>query len=240
MIIYPAIDIKDGRAVRLFQGRAQDSTDYGDPIAAALRWQTEGAEYLHMVDLDGAFEGKGRNLDTVAQVVHKLNIPIQLGGGIRTMEDIRIRLEEVGITRVILGTVAASDPDLVARACEKWPGRIVLGMDVKDGFVAVQGWVEKSQATPEAVLPIMREAGVDTVIFTDISRDGMMEGPNVPLTRRIVEISRMNVIGSGGVSSLADISGLKEAGCAGAITGKALYMGAITLSEAMKAAGEER
>ncbi len=234
MTIYPAIDIKGGRAVRLVQGHMNQSTDYGDPGAAAKRWQDIGAQYIHVVDLDGAIEGSGANLDTVSQIVNSVSVPVQLGGGIRTLEDIQIRLDEIGVTRVILGTIATSDPDLVRDACRRWPGRIVLGLDVRDGVVAVRGWVEKSNATPDQIMALMKDAGVDTIIFTDIRRDGMMQGPNIEATRKVVKDSGLSVIGSGGVSSLDNVRALKEAGCEGVIIGTALYSGAIQLADALR------
>lgn len=236
MTIYPAIDIRKGRAVRLIQGKAEQSTDYGDPVEAARRWAEDGAQALHMVDLDGAFDGVGLNLAVVSRVVQAVKVPVQLGGGIRTLDDIRERLELVGVARVILGTAATVDPKMVEEACRRYPGRIVLGLDVRDGRVAVRGWAQESELTPAQVLPRMRDAGIDTVIFTDISRDGMLSGPNVELTAQVVEQSGMRVIGSGGVGSLSDIAALRAAGCAGVILGKSLYSGAISLGDALRCA----
>lgn len=233
MIIYPAIDIKSGCAVRLNQGRFDEITDYGDPVAAAVRWQDEGAEYIHVVDLDGALEGVGANLDTIRTMVKTVDVPIQVGGGIRTYDDIEIRLEEIGVERVILGTVATSDPELVKEVCKRWPGRIVLGLDIRNGVIAVRGWKTDVDMKPEDLLMEMQAIGIDTVVFTDISRDGLLGGPNVELTHSIIQKSRMNVIGSGGISSLEDIHSLKDAGCAGAILGRALYTGAFSLKDAL-------
>ena len=145
MIIYPAIDMKGGRCVRLLQGRAQNLTDYGDPLVMARRWAQDGARWLHLVDLDGAFDGAGGNLDAVERIARELDIPVQLGGGIRTMADVELRLERLGVSRVILGTAAVENPQLVRDACRAYPGRVAVGIDARDGFVAVRGWTERSQ-----------------------------------------------------------------------------------------------
>lgn len=237
MQIYPAIDIKDGRAVRLRQGLAADVTDYGTPAEAAMDWKTQGATYLHVVDLDGAFEGKGRNLPLVAEIVRETGLPVELGGGIRTMEDIEARLT-LGVARVILGTVALTDPDLVRRACARYPGRIACGIDAKDGRVAVRGWVEASDVDPVDLALRMKDVGVLDVIYTDIRRDGMQTGPNVESTAELVRRTGLRVIGSGGVGKIQDLYDLRDAGCAGAIVGKALYNGNFTLAQALRLEAE--
>ena len=237
MQIYPAIDIKDGRAVRLRQGLAADVTDYGTPAEAAMDWKTQGATYLHVVDLDGAFEGKGRNLPLVAEIVRETGLPVELGGGIRTMEDIEARLS-LGVARVILGTVALTDPELVRRACARYPGRIACGIDAKDGRVAVRGWVEASDVDPVDLALRMKDAGVLDVIYTDIRRDGMQTGPNVESTAELVRRTGLRVIGSGGVGKIQDLYDLRDAGCAGAIVGKALYNGNFTLAQALRLEAE--
>ena len=237
MQIYPAIDIKDGRAVRLRQGLAADVTDYGTPAEAAMDWKTQGATYLHVVDLDGAFEGKGRNLPLVAEIVRETGLLVELGGGIRTMEDIEARLS-LGVARVILGTVALTDPDLVRRACARYPGRIACGIDAKDGRVAVHGWVEASDVDPVDLALRMKDAGVQDVIYTDIRRDGMQTGPNVEATAELVRRTGLRVIGSGGVGKIQDLYDLRDAGCAGAIVGKALYNGNFTLAQALRLEAE--
>lgn len=237
MQIYPAIDIKDGRAVRLRQGLAADVTDYGTPAEAAMDWKTQGATYLHVVDLDGAFKGKGRNLPLVAEIVRETGLPVELGGGIRTMEDIEARLS-LGVARVILGTVALTDPDLVRRACARYPGRIACGIDAKDGRVAVRGWVEASDVDPVDLALRMKDAGVLDVIYTDIRRDGMQTGPNVEATAELVRRTGLRVIGSGGVGKIQDLYDLRDAGCAGAIVGKALYNGNFTLAQALRLEAE--
>ncbi|MGI5884269.1 MAG: 1-(5-phosphoribosyl)-5-[(5-phosphoribosylamino)methylideneamino]imidazole-4-carboxamide isomerase [Candidatus Spyradocola sp.] len=237
MQIYPAIDIKGGRAVRLRQGLAEDVTDYGTPAEAAMDWKNQGATYLHVVDLDGAFEGRGKNLPLVAQIVAETKLPVELGGGIRTMEDIEARLS-LGVARVILGTVALENPELVRRACALYPGRIACGIDAKDGRVAVRGWVEDSDVAPVDLALRMRDAGVMDVIYTDIRRDGMQTGPNVESTAELVRKTGMRIIGSGGVGKLQDLYDLRDAGCAGAIVGKALYNGNFTLAEARRLEAE--
>ena len=233
MIIYPAIDMKDGRCVRLLQGRAEDVTDYGDPCEVARRWAQAGARWIHLVDLDGAFSGQGKNREVIAHIAQKQSVPVQLGGGIRTMADVEDRLERVGVSRVILGTAAVENPRLVKEACRAYPGRVAVGIDARNGFVAVRGWTERSDVPALELARRVRDAGVETVVYTDISKDGMMQGPSIEQTARMVRESGLRVIGSGGVSSLADIGALKEVGCAGVITGKALYSGAFTLAQAL-------
>ncbi|MGI6169730.1 MAG: 1-(5-phosphoribosyl)-5-[(5-phosphoribosylamino)methylideneamino]imidazole-4-carboxamide isomerase [Christensenellales bacterium] len=231
MIIFPAVDIKNGKCVRLIQGRAQDETIYGDPVAMAQKWQAAGARYLHVVDLDGAFCGKGENIQTIRAMIGALYIPMQLGGGIRTVDDIAQRLE-MGVDRVILGTVAVEDPELVAKAAAMYPGRIAVGIDAKHGKVAIRGWVEDSGMDAVDLAKGIQDAGVDTVIYTDISRDGMLGGPNYEATQAIVETG-LRVIGSGGVGKGEHLRILSDIGCYGAIVGKALYDGRMDISEAL-------
>ncbi len=233
MQIYPAIDIKNGRAVRLVQGLADNVTDYGAPVNAAMNWKDQGATYLHVVDLDGAFDGESQNLPLIEEIVKKTGLLVELGGGIRTMEGIARRIE-MGVSRVILGTAALENPDLAAEACARFSGKIACGIDAKDGLVAVRGWVEKSEVTPVELALKMKQIGICDIIYTDISRDGMQTGPNVEATRKLIEQTGMNIIGSGGVGQLSDLYALRDAGCAGAIVGKALYNGNFTLAEALK------
>lgn len=236
MRIYPAIDIKDGKAVRLLQGRADNKTVYGDdPSAMALRWAEQGAEYLHVVDLDGAFTGEGKNLTAVGRICSVLKIPVQLGGGIRSMLDIEKRFD-LGVTRVILGTAAISDPDFVALAAQTYPNRIVAGIDAKDGKVAIKGWVEVSNESAYDLAKRLFALGISTVVYTDISKDGMLTGPNFEATKKMHDESGMDVIASGGVSSIEDIARLAAMGIHGAITGKAIYDGRIDLQEAIRTA----
>ena len=233
MILYPAIDLLDGRAVRLRQGRREDVTDFGDPVALARRWREKGAQWLHLVDLEAAFDGQSRQLPLLERIVAAFGGPVELGGGLRTMEDIRLRME-AGVRRCIIGTAAAENPDLVREACERWPGRIAVGIDGKNGRVALRGWVTTAELTAAELALQMKAAGVTTVIYTDVSRDGMMQGPNVSATRALIAQTGMEIIGSGGVSSLRDVAALREAGCAGAILGRALYENAFTLEEALE------
>jgi len=239
MRIYPAIDLKDGNCVRLLQGRPQDATVYGaDPVAMATRWAEEGAEYLHVVDLDGAFTGKGKNLEAVSRICKTVGgLPVQLGGGIRTMEDIEKRLV-LGVARVILGTAAISDPEFTAEAAKCFPEQIMAGIDAKDGFAAVRGWVEVTKVRAAELAKQLRDLGISTCVYTDISKDGMLQGPNLEATLEMQQQSGMELIASGGIGSLEDIRALKNLGIHGAITGKALYDGRIRLSEAIAAAKE--
>lgn len=236
MRIYPAIDIKDGKAVRLLQGRADDKTVYGDdPAEMARRWAGEGAQYLHVVDLDGAFTGEGKNLIAVARICSAVKIPVQLGGGIRSMLDIEKRFDH-GVARVILGTAAVSNPDFVAQAAAVYPGRIVAGIDAKDGNAAIKGWVEVSSISAVELAKKLRVMGIGTVVYTDISKDGMLSGPNFEATKQMHDESGMDVIASGGICSLADLERLSAMGVHGAITGKAIYDGRIDLKEAIQIA----
>jgi phosphoribosylformimino-5-aminoimidazole carboxamide ribotide isomerase len=231
--IYPAIDLINGRAVRLRQGRREDVTDCGDPVEMAAKWRSQGAKWLHVVDLEAAFDGQSGQGITIRRMVEAFGGSVQLGGGIRSMNDIRERLEDWGIARCILGTAAVTEPHLVVDACAQYPGKIACGIDAKDGMVAVRGWIDVSTFTALELAKEMEKAGATAVIYTDISRDGMLSGPNVEATKRLVDRAAVPVIASGGVASLADISALKKVGCAGAIVGKALYSGAFTLPMAL-------
>ena len=237
MILYPAIDMLDGQAVRLRQGKRDDVTVFGDPVELAQKWRAKGAEWLHLVDLTAAFEGKTAHLPLIRKVVAAFDGKVELGGGLRTMEDIELRVE-AGVSRCIIGTAAAENPALVAQACRAFPGKIAVGIDAKNGMVATRGWVETSTLTAVDLAMRMRDLGVTTVIYTDVSRDGMMQGPNVPQTAALAQATGMDIIGSGGVSSLADVLAFRDAGCAGAILGRALYEGAFTLEAALAAVKE--
>ncbi|PLX98008.1 MAG: 1-(5-phosphoribosyl)-5-((5-phosphoribosylamino)methylideneamino)imidazole-4-carboxamide isomerase [Desulfuromonas sp.] len=236
MIVIPAIDLKEGKCVRLEQGLMEKDTVYSDdPAAQALHWQQQGAELLHIVDLDGAFAGVPRNREAIQAIVAALDIPAQLGGGIRDLETIEAYLN-LGLSRVILGTVAKENPQLVAEACRRFKDQIVVGIDAKDGKVAVRGWAE---VTEMPVIDLAREfenVGVAAIIYTDISRDGMMQGPNLEATRELAEAVSIPIIASGGVSRMQDIENLlsiEDAGVAGVITGKAIYSGSLDLGEAV-------
>ncbi len=238
MNIYPAIDLKDNACVRLLQGRMEDATVYGkDPAQMARRWVDEGAQWLHVVDLDGAFAGESVNLPAIRAIVAAAGIPVQLGGGIRTMEQISRMLDEVGVRRVILGTVAIEEPGLVAEAVRRYGERIAVGIDASQGRVAVRGWAEATTVTPVELGVKMTEMGVQTIIYTDISRDGMLTGPNFEATQALIEATGASVIVSGGVASLADIHRSRTIGAEGVILGRAIYTGAIELGQALAEAG---
>ena len=233
MQILPAIDLRGGKCVNLVQGIASQETVFSDtPVEMALQWQAEGAEYLHLVDLDGAFQGESANLHIVGEIVSVLDIPVQLGGGIRSMEQLEIVLG-LGVDRAILGTVALKQPSLVKQACATYGGRIAVGIDAKDGMVATEGWLEVSQKS--AVEFAQEMADVQTLIYTDIKSDGMLKGPNVDATADIIAAIPANVIASGGVTSLADVAALKRIGASGAIIGRALYTGALAVQDAIAA-----
>lgn len=236
MIVIPAIDLKAGNCVRLEQGEMHRDTVFSDnPAEQALKWQEAGAELLHLVDLDGAFAGEPRNKGAIASILKALSIPAQLGGGIRDIATIEAYLS-LGLSRVIIGTAAQRNPELVVEACRKFPGKIVVGIDAKNGMVAVQGWAEVTGITAVDLAKTFEDCGVSAIIYTDISRDGMMAGPNIEATKALAEAISVPVIASGGVSSLKDIENLmaiEASGISGAITGKAIYTGAINLAEAI-------
>ncbi|MBQ8655099.1 MAG: 1-(5-phosphoribosyl)-5-[Clostridia bacterium] len=237
MILYPAIDLLDGQAVRLRQGKRDDVTVYGDPVELACKWRKLGGEWLHLVDLGAAFDGQTKHLPLLREIIAAFGRPVELGGGLRTMQDIELRME-AGVSRCIIGTAAVENPDLVRDACRAFPGKIAVGIDARNGLVATRGWVATSSLTAAELALRMRDLGVDAIIYTDVSRDGMMQGPNVSATRALVQATGMNIIGSGGVSAIRDLQDFRAAGCAGAILGKALYEGAFTLPEALTAIKE--
>ncbi len=236
MLVIPAIDLKEGKCVRLEQGLMDRDTVFNDdPAAQALEWQAQGAELLHIVDLDGAFAGEPKNRSAIEAIIKAIAIPAQLGGGIRDIPTIEAYLG-LGLARVIIGTAAQRNPELVREACAKFPGRIVVGIDARDGMVAVQGWAEVTGITAVELAKKFEGFGVSAIIYTDISRDGMLQGPNIEATRTLAESVAIPVIASGGVSSLKDIKnlmGIEASGVSGVITGKAVYTGAIRLSEAI-------
>ena len=242
MILFPAIDIRNGRCVRLTEGKFDCETVFADdPSDMALRWAEAGAEYLHVVDLDGALAGRSSNTEVIERILTKVKIPVQVGGGIRTLENIENMLA-LGVSRVILGSVAVRDPELVREACRKFPGKVVVGIDAKNGEVAVDGWGVGGGIGAVELAKKMAEAGVQHIIFTDISRDGMLSGVNVEATAELAKASGIKVIASGGVASLQDILALKDRakdGIEGCIIGKAIYTGAIDLREALALAKEE-
>lgn len=236
MILYPAIDLKDGACVRLLRGNMDAATVFGtDPAAQAARFAAAGARWLHLVDLNGAFAGRPVNGEAVQAILQAVDLPVQLGGGIRDMGTIEGWLGR-GVARVILGTVAVENPDLVAEAAAAFPGRIAVGIDARGGRVATRGWAEQTGIAATDLARRFEDAGVAAIIYTDIDRDGAMQGPNVAATHALARAVSIPVIASGGVSSLADLIALRDAGAiAGAISGRALYDGALDLSEALAA-----
>ncbi len=239
MIIFPAVDIKNGKCVRLRQGRKEDETVYGDdPAAMGLKWQDMGARWLHVVDLDGAFRKRPQNLEAIQHLRRSLNIPMQLGGGIRTLDTIAAYID-LGIDRLILGTAVLKDPDLVAQALTRYPGRIALGLDAREGLLSVEGWTETSTQSALDVARELEPLQPAALIYTDISRDGVKRGVNLEATKTLAQAVAIPVIASGGVSSLDDISALlplEPLGVIGVITGRALYDGSLDLREALRVA----
>ena len=237
MIFFPAIDLKDGQCVRLIQGDMERVTVFGDdPAAQARIFADAGAGWLHVVDLNGAVTGRPFNEDAVAGILDAIDIPVQLGGGIRDLETITFWLE-CGVRRVILGTVAVRNPDLVRQACKDHPERVAVGIDARDGLVAVEGWTEVSEITALDLAKKFEDSGVAAIIYTDIVRDGAMDGPNIEATIELAKTVSIPVIASGGVSSMADLEALNKAGdglLEGVISGRALYDGRIDLGQAVE------
>ncbi len=236
MILYPAIDLKDGQCVRLLRGEMEAATVFGDdPAAQARAFEAAGAEWLHLVDLNGAFAGRPVNADAVAAILDAVSLPVQLGGGIREMATVE-RWVEAGVARVILGTAAVENPGLVREAAATFPGRVAVGLDARRGKVATRGWAETTDTNATDLARAFEDAGVAAIIYTDIDRDGAMAGPNIPATEALARAVSIPVIASGGVSSLADLVALRNTGAiAGAISGRALYDGAIDLHDALAA-----
>lgn len=234
MRLYPAIDIIDGKCVRLSQGDYSKQTTFAEnPIEVAKMWQEQGGEFLHLVDLDGAKSGDMPNAELISRIAKELDIPVEIGGGIRNMEAIEKYLNS-GVNRVILGTVAIRNPELVKEAVSRFGDRIVVGIDAKDSMVAVSGWEEVSEVSALDLAKQMESYGVKTIIYTDIATDGMLNGPNVEAMAEMVAHTSMDVVASGGVTCLEDLRRLKETGVEGAIIGKALYTDHIKLAEAVE------
>ncbi|MGF7056754.1 1-(5-phosphoribosyl)-5-[(5-phosphoribosylamino)methylideneamino]imidazole-4-carboxamide isomerase [Brassicibacter mesophilus] len=234
MIIFPAIDLKDGKCVRLKQGKFDEVTVFGEsPVEMAKKWEDDGAKFLHLVDIDGAKDGIPKNLELIKNIASNLNIPIQIGGGIRTKETVRILLE-AGVNRIILGTVAVNNKDLLKELVDEYKGKIVVSIDAKDGLVAVDGWINVSEVSSIDLVCELENIGVKTVVYTDISKDGMMQGPNFEVYKTLKKNTKIDIIASGGVSSIEDLKKLKDIGVYGSITGKAIYTGAIDFKKALE------
>ena len=236
MILYPAIDLKDGKCVRLLRGEMSAATVFGDdPAAQAAKFEAAGSTWLHLVDLNGAFAGTPVNAAAVEAILARITVPAQLGGGIRDLATIAMWLEK-GLARVILGTVAVENPDLVRQAALEFPGRVAVGIDARKGFVATKGWATETTIQATDLARSFEDAGVAALIYTDIDRDGAMQGPNIAATEALARAVSIPVIASGGVSSMADLLALRDTGViAGAISGRALYDGAIDLAAALAA-----
>ena len=234
MRIYPAIDIKDGQCVRLFKGQFSDVTVYGDsPAEMAKKWESLGGEYIHVVDLDGALKGHGVNAEKIKEICNSVNVPVQTGGGIRTMEDIEAKLE-CGIDRVIIGTKAVADSDFVKRAVDKYGQKIVIGIDAKDGMVGIEGWEKTSDFTAVEFAKKMVSIGVQTIVYPYIATDGTLAGPNVDAMAEMTKAVDADIIASGGIGSLEHIKSLVPTGVEGVIVGKALYTGKVNLTETVR------
>ena len=240
MIIIPAIDLKDGQCVRLQQGRKEDVTVYSrDPLTTARKWESAGAKVLHIVDLDGAFSGETKNMSSILEIRKHVKLGMQVGGGIRDIVTVD-KLLSAGIDRIIIGTSVIEDPGFVLEACTRFPGRIFIGIDAKDGLVAVRGWEEMSDMEAKELAKRVETVGVAGIIYTDIARDGMLTGPNIPAMQEMVDTVKIPVIASGGIATIEDVKNLLQIkNLWGAITGKAIYSGSLDLKEAIKLAATE-
>jgi phosphoribosylformimino-5-aminoimidazole carboxamide ribotide isomerase len=236
MILYPAIDLKDGHCVRLLHGDMEKATVFGDdPAAQAAKFEAAGCEWVHLVDLNGAFAGEPVNAAAVEAILARITVPAQLGGGIRDMATIERWLSK-GLARVILGTVAVENPDLVRQAAREFPGKVAVGIDARNGRVATKGWATETEVMVTDLAKSFEDAGVSALIYTDIMRDGAMQGPNIDATEALARAVSIPVIASGGVSSLPDLIALRDTGViAGAISGRAIYDGALDLTSALAA-----
>ena|SRR4030042_4283846 len=234
MLVIPAIDLKDGKCVRLVQGKRDSVTTYSsDPAETAREWESCGAKLLHIVDLDGAFSGTLKNLNVIMKIRKSVRITLQVGGGIRKVGNI-INLFSAGIEKIIIGTAAIEDPEFIVDSCRKYPGRILAGIDARDGMVAIRGWEEITSLNASELAKRLEIIGIAGIIYTDISRDGMLSGPNVEATKEIVDSVKIPVIASGGVSCIDDLKNLLEIkNLWGVITGKAIYSGTLDLREAI-------
>ncbi|MFH2060911.1 MAG: 1-(5-phosphoribosyl)-5-[(5-phosphoribosylamino)methylideneamino]imidazole-4-carboxamide isomerase [Pseudomonadota bacterium] len=237
MIIIPAVDIKEGKCVRLLQGRMENSTLYSDdPVQMAQKWETLGASLIHIVDLDGAFAKEVKNLKTIQAILAGINVPIQVGGGIRDLKTIEMYLIS-GVSQVIIGSQAVYNPDMVKEACHLFPGKIVVGIDARNGMVAVEGWSKTSQTRAIDLAKEFESCGVCAINFTDIHKDGMQTGPNIEEIAALADAVSIPIVASGGVNTIADIKNLLEIedkGVSGVIIGKAIYEGSLDLKEAIE------
>ena len=234
MIIYPAIDLRDGKCVRLIEGDFDRETVFdADPTAAARRWRGAGATWLHVVDLDGARSGESGNLEAIAAIVKAVDCPVQVGGGVRSV-DAAERLFAAGVSRVIIGTAIVAEPALVDSLVGQFPGKVVAGLDARDGNLATSGWLDQGTVSALETARSLPERGIDTVIYTDIRRDGTLNGPNLDALREMIRVPDMEVIASGGIGSLEDVRDVAEAGAAGVIIGRALYDGRVALEVALQ------
>ena len=234
MILYPAIDLKDGKCVRLYKGRMEQETVFNDsPSDQAIKFANDGCEWLHLVDLNGAFAGSPINSSPVEEILKSVDVPVQLGGGIRSLQTIESWLSK-GLSRVILGTVAVEDPSLVKQAASEFPGKVAVGLDARNGMIATRGWAEETDINIIELAKKFEDVGISAIIYTDINRDGAMQGPNIEATAALANAVHIPIIASGGVSSMNDLKALKSCGAKldGAISGRALYDGVINVPEA--------
>ncbi|OPX88338.1 MAG: 1-(5-phosphoribosyl)-5-((5-phosphoribosylamino)methylideneamino) imidazole-4-carboxamide isomerase [Pelotomaculum sp. PtaB.Bin104] len=242
MLIIPAIDLRCGKCVRLVEGKLEQETIYSDdPVAMAVHWQEQGAKWLHVVDLDGAFAGSPKNLDVISAILAAVDMPVQVGGGIRSMEIIS-RLLDVGAARVILGTAAILKPEIVSEACDRYGDAILVGIDGRNGRVAIEGWGMTVDKSTLELAQDMQARGIQRVVFTDIRRDGTLQGPNLEATGELARTTGLKVVASGGVSNIDDLKEVKKLeplGVDSVIMGKALYAGTVTLKEALAIAAKE-
>lgn len=233
MIIFPAIDVLDNRAVRLLYGKRDEVTDYGTPESRAVMWRESGAEYLHLVDLNGAFDNSRVNDKTLKNVIREVGIPVQIGGGIKSFDRVKYYIEEVGATRVIIGSALVTDRQMAEKAYSKYGDKIVAGIDALDGKVRIRGWVENVDITPIKLAEQMKELGATTVVYTDISRDGALTGLNIDSTALMQEKTGLNIIASGGAACIDELDKLNARGIYGAILGRSIYEGSIDLKDAI-------
>lgn len=234
MIIFPAIDVLDNRAVRLLYGKRDNVTDYGTPESRAVLWRESGAEFLHLVDLNGAFDDSRINDKALKNVIREVGIPVQIGGGIKSFDRVKYYIEEVGATRVIIGSALVTDRNMAEQAYSQYGDKIVAGIDALDGKVRIKGWVENVDITPIQLAEQMKELGATTVVYTDISRDGALSGINIDATHEMQEKTGLNIIASGGASNITELDKLNNRGIYGAILGRSIYEGSIDLKDAIK------